>query len=214
MWPIPKHRITSLGGARLEVRLKNDVSATALFDRVLVVHAGLFDMNAPHAKSDHEHAIDTWQWMLRLDHRVGLGPQLAALFHDVERLEREAERRAGGCARDYQSFDDARARRGSEIAHGVLLDVGVSVDVCRRVRALIASHDRRGRDPDVDLLNDAAALSFFALGSACYLDDFGPEQARRKIAYTLERLGSRAKRQLVHVNLRPDVAEHLRALER
>lgn len=195
------------------VELKNDVSATALFARVLRVHAGLYDVKEPWLKLDYEHALDTWQWMLRLEPRVGLAPQLAALFHDVERLESGADRRVEPTAPEYQVWKDAHARRAADLAHGILVETGVSVDVAPRVRTLIASHERRGRDLDVDLLNDADALSFFSLSSAGYVDQFGPGVARHEIAFMLRRLGPRARKHLAFVRLRADVAEYVRAVE-
>ncbi len=74
-----------------------------------------------------------------------------------------------------------------------------------RTRAIVAAHEQRGVDRDVDLLNDADALSFFSLNSSGYLDYFGVEQTRRKIAWTLRRLGSSARPKLALAKLRPDV---------
>ena len=184
---------------------RNEASIGPAFDAVLRIHAGLHDTTKPLVKADRDHALDTWQWMLRLEPKVGLAAQLAALFHDVERLESEPDRRVEHHAPDHQAFKDAHARRGAELASAALREAGVSEDVIERVRALIASHERRDVDPAGDLLNDADGLSFFSLNSPGYLAYFGADQTRRKIAYTLGRLGEEARRRLQGVRLCPDV---------
>jgi len=184
---------------------RNDASRGPLFDAVLDAHRVLHDVSKPLVKADHDHALDTWQWMLRLDPNAGLAAQLAALFHDVERLESEADVRVEQHAPDYQTFKDAHARRGADIARETLLAVGVDESTIIRVCRIIAAHERRGHDADVDLVNDADALSFFSLNSPGYIDYFGPEQTRRKVRYTLGRLGPAARSRLAGVRLCPDV---------
>jgi hypothetical protein len=192
---------------------RNDVSQTRVFDDVLRAHAALHDVTKPLVMADLDHAIDTWQWMLRLDSHASLAAQLAALFHDVERLESEPDRRIEQHAPDYAAFKDKHAKRGSERAHEVLRGAGIDPATAVRVRELVASHERRCRDVEIDLLNDADALSFFSLNSSGYADYFGPEQTRKKVAYTLGRLGNRARARLAGVRLRPDVHEHLLRVE-
>jgi hypothetical protein len=60
-------------------------------------------------------------------------------------------------------------------------------------------------DRDVALLNDADALSFFSLNSSGYADYFGPEQTRRKIAFSWNRMRPAARAKLPGIRLRDDV---------
>lgn len=183
---------------------RNAASSGPLFDRVLEKHRSLHDLDRPLVRADHAHALDVWQWTLRLDPEAGLAVQLAALFHDIERLVSEADTRIEHRAGDYQAFKDEHARRGAEMADGVLAMAGVDAATRTQVARLIAGHERMS-----DLLNDADALSFFSLNSPGYVDYFGPEAARRKVAWTLARLRPEARRRLSGVRLRPDVAEML-----
>lgn len=192
---------------------RNAASSTLLFDEVLRRHAELHDVEKPLVKADLDHAIDTWQWTLRLDPDASLAVQLAALFHDVERLESEPDVRIEQHAPDYAAFKDNHAARGAERAEEVLRAAGVDPTVAARTREIVATHERRGTDYEVDLLNDADALSFFSLNSPGYADYFGPEQTRKKVAYTLRRLGADARTRLDSVRLRPDVREHLSSAE-
>jgi hypothetical protein len=195
---------------------RNEASRGALFDRVLIRHRDAHDLAKPLVRADYDHALDTWQWALRLAPDAGLALQLAALFHDIERLASEADARVEHHAADYQAFKDDHAERGAESAAAILARVGVDAETRKRAARLIAAHEHcpAPGDPDaaaLSLLNDADALSFFSLNSAGYLDYFGPEAARRKVAYTLRRLRPQAHRYLDGLRLRPAVAAAIAA---
>jgi hypothetical protein len=143
--------------------------------------------------------------MLRLDPRAGLAVQLAALFHDIERLETEADARIEHRAPDYQGFKDAHARTGALVAERTLGDL-FAEEVVARVGALITGHERASTDPDAALLGDADALSFFSLNSDGYCDYFGAAQTERKVRWTLARMSQRARGRVASVRLRADVA--------
>src|SRR6185437_2392797 len=94
---------------------RNQASACSGFDDVLEAHRAMHDLDRPLCRADHEHAIDTWQWLLRLEPDAAFALQAAALFHDVERLESESLQRVEHRAPSYQDFKDAHARRGAAI---------------------------------------------------------------------------------------------------
>jgi hypothetical protein len=190
---------------------RNQASRSALFDQVLARHRAMHDLSKPLVRADFNHALDTWQWVLRLQPEAGLAVQLAALFHDVERLISEADRRIEQHAADYQAFKEEHALRGAWMADEVLARAGVDEETRRRAGRLIAEHERQPEEKDSDaadiaLLNDADALSFFSLNSVGYLDYYGKEQTWRKVAYTLRRLRPEARRHLAGIRLRPEVA--------
>jgi hypothetical protein len=181
---------------------RNESSLGARFDAVLEKHRAMHDLGRPLVKADYEHALDTWQWVLRLCAVASLELQLAALLHDIERLESEADVRVEHRAADYQSFKDAHAARGGELAYRLLRRADIDEETSARVREMVARHERRSDA----VLSDADALSFFSLNSPGYLAYFGSEQTRRKVAYTLGRLGDEARRALEHVRLCPVIA--------
>ena len=190
---------------------RNAASRSPLFDRVLAAHRAMHDLAKPLVRADWSHALDVWQWALRLEPEAGLAVQLAALFHDVERLDMEADARIEHRADDYQGFKDDHARRGAARAEAALAAAGVDPVTAARAARLIAEHERPPApgDPDASdlaLLNDADALSFFSLNSVGYLDYFGVEPTRRKVAWTLRRLRPEARRLLDGVRLVPTVA--------
>ncbi len=190
---------------------RNEASRGVLFERALAEHRDAHELAKPLVRADYDHALDTWQWTLRLDPDAGLAVQLAALFHDVERLASEADARIEHHAADYQAFKDDHAARGAELAAALLAWVGVDDETRERAARLIAAHEHLPApgDPDAEalsLLNDADALSFVSLNSAGYLDYFGPEATQRKVAYTLRRLRPRARKYLNGLRLRPELA--------
>lgn len=194
---------------------RNAASQGPELDALLARHRALHDLGKPLVRADYAHALDVWQWMLRLEPEASLAAQMAALLHDVERLVSESEARIEHRAPDYQSFKDSHARAGAAMAHELLADLGIDAETRRRVARLIHSHERPPAPGDLDgadaaeaaLLNDADALSFFSLNSPGYWDYFGPEATRRKVAFTLGRLRPEAKRRLRWVRLRPEVRQ-------
>lgn len=176
---------------------RNTASSTPLFDAILDAHASVFAS----VKLDLEHALDTWQWMLRLEPEVGLAPQIGALFHDIDRLDGDPHGRVEH--RAHRTLDDAQAKGGAERTLSILRRIGVEEEEARRVHDLIGGHVQRERD--AILLDDADALSFLSLMSPSYADYFGLAQTRRKVAFTLGRLAPVARERVALFRLRPDI---------
>lgn len=190
------------------------MSDTPSFRRVLSAHRALHDLTLPLVRADYDHALDTWQWTLRLAPNAGVALQLAALFHDIERLVSEAERRVEHTAPDYQAFKNAHADAGARLAGDALGACGVERERIEQVARLIREHElprSASSSADARLLADADALSFFSLNSPGFADYYGPEHLHRKVRYTLGRMSSAAVRRLVDVRLRDDVRSALAA---
>jgi uncharacterized protein DUF4202 len=190
---------------------RNAASRSTLFDRILAEHRALHDLAKPLVRADFNHALDVWQWVLRLAPDADLTVQIAALFHDVERLMSEADARIEHRSPDYQAFKNIHALRGATLADAALERAGLDAETRRGVSRLIAEHEQPpvAGDPqaeDLALLNDADALSFLSLNSVGYLDYFGPEQTRRKVAYTVRRLEASARRYITGMRLLPQIA--------
>jgi hypothetical protein len=81
----------------------------------------------------------------------------------------------------------------------------VDAQLCDHVVWLIAGRERVAADPDIALLNDADALSFFSLNSSAYADRFGPEKTRKAIAENWSRRRPDARAKLATVRMRDDV---------
>jgi hypothetical protein len=197
--------------AQRRIERTNDASACVAFARALDAHRALHDTSRPLVLADLDHALDTWQWTLRLDADASLAAQLAALLHDVERLETEADVRIEQHAADYRGFKEAHARGGAAIAERLVLGAGASAEVAARVAELVRRSETPSDDAEVRLVNDADALSFFSLNSPGYADYYGRERTIAKIAYTLARMSPRARAELAGIALRADVRALLAA---
>lgn len=190
---------------------RNGESDVPELDAILAAHRALHDLSKPLVRADWDHALDVWQWVLRLAPDASFEVQVAALFHDVERLRSEPDRRIEHHARDYQRFKDAHARGGADIVRAELRRIGIAEHRVARIATLVAAHERPGDDAELRLLNDADALSFFSLNSSGFADYFGPAHTRRKVAWTLKRLDPSQRWRLDLVKLRGDVRAVLSA---
>lgn len=171
-------------------------------------HRSLHTLTKPLVRADYDHALDTWRWLLRLTPRADLALQCAALFHDVERLESEADRRQEHLAKDYVAFKLRHARRGAQLLAELLsslLDADTLSEACR----LVAEHELPRNEPRLQRLADADGLSFFSLNSYGYLRYFGPERTRAKLDYTLARMSTPARARARALHHHPLIAELL-----
>lgn len=191
--------------AQRVVARRNAATAGPWFDRVLAAHRELHDCEKPLVRADLDHALDAWQWTLRLDAEAPAAVQLAALLHDIERLTSEAGARVEHRAIDYQAFKDAHAREGGRLARALLERAGVDHGLATEVAALVAIHERAGGGAALHAVNDADALSFFSFNSPGYLAYFGSEQSAKKVAYTLARMSIGARRELAWLRIPREV---------
>lgn len=199
--PLPPLALEVLTRYQCLVHRRNAHSATPRFDGVLAEHLRLHDLSRPLVRADHSHALDTWQWVLRLAPDAGLALQAAALFHDVERLVSESGRRIEQHAADYQAFKDAHARAGADLAIEALRRAGVDAASCEQVHGLVSRHERPGDDEELARLNDADALSFFSLNAPGFERYYGPTHTAKKVAYTLGRLRPQQRWRLGHLRV-------------
>jgi hypothetical protein len=193
-------------------RATNPASGTPFFRQILEAHARLYNRRRPLVAADYDHALDTWRWMLRLEPCAGLSLQLAALFHDVERLAGEADRQDERAAGDYLAYKRAHAAAGGRMAASILESMRTPPAVVARTRALISRHEDTtlcdeddGLDADAALLGTADALSFFALGAPAFARCFGAELTARKVAHTFARISEPGQALLARLKLTRDV---------
>jgi Domain of unknown function (DUF4202) len=116
---------------------RNRASAQPLFDRARGLFRALHDLRKPLVAADHDHALDTWRWTLRLDPEATLEAQLAALFHDIERLQSESEVRVEQNSKDYVAFKLAHAHTGAEMVRRLLAEAGAEAALAGRVAELV-----------------------------------------------------------------------------
>lgn len=173
--------------------------------RLLARLRALHPADKPLVRADYRHALDVWQWVLRLEPEAAAAVQIAALFHDVERVFTEADVRNEQAVGAYDDYKARHAARSAAITERILEEEGCASTLRARTAELIAGHDQPGRadGAEGELLEDADALSFFSLNGSGYLRYYGAEQARRKIEWTLARLSRRGRACLARFRLAP-----------
>lgn len=206
----PEARLQLLTRCQRWLDRRNLSSRQLWFDELLRRHADLHDRNRPLVRADHNHAMDTWQWVLRLDPGASGAVQVAALFHDID-LADEPDRRIEPEAGDDAASRRSRAARSAERLRQVVAGV-VAEPIAQRAAELVAAVGQREDEAvadrrELDLLEDAHALSFFSLNSSGYLDYNGERHMVREVEWTLCRLTVRALSFLCRVRLRRDVAD-------
>jgi hypothetical protein len=139
--------------------------------------------------------------VLRLSSDASPALQIAALFHDIERLQSEADVRSEYLASDYARFKREHAVEGAAQLSSLLADLDLPAALLGRAQELVARHEQPCDDTELRLLNNADSLSFFALNSAGFLAYYGPEHTRTKVAYTWERMQPSARAMLSEVRL-------------
>jgi hypothetical protein len=158
---------------------RNRASAGAQFTAILRRHRGLHDRSRPLARAEHEHALDVWQWTLRLEPGASFELQVAALFHTA----------------------------GPALAEATLFDVGIEIAARQRVAAILTAKDAGGggEEREAALLADAEALSYFSLAADAFIDYHGLERGRMKARQALARLSDAGRARLGRLRLRRDV---------
>jgi hypothetical protein len=185
---------------------RNGASARPTFDVVIRAHRAIHEERRSLGNGDLTRALDTWQWLLRLDPEAPLVVQLVALFRGVERIEVEPLRRAEPRLVASRIIEEERhADFGGERTFNILRAAGFDETTASRVRRLVAQDELLASGPGLDALRDAEGLSFLSLGSSVYFDCYGRDQARRRIAHTLRHLSPAARAKLELVRFRPDV---------
>lgn len=185
---------------------------------VLPRYRKLHPRSRPLAIADWAHAVDTWQWTVAMRPDAGCAVQTAALLHDIERLSSEIVARREHLSSDYQEYKRAHAHAGAAIARGFLVErCDASRVLADRVADLVAQSDRERKasgDPEQQLLADADALSFFALNAPGFVDYYGPDHTRRKVAFTIARMSDEARGWLPALRLPDPVRAIVSELEK
>jgi hypothetical protein len=217
-------RVLVCGSAALVARAKAQVelryqrlrpvynrrAPAAIFAAIQRKHRALHDLHKPLVRADYEHSVDVWQWLLRLDQSASLAVQVAALFHDIERLDSEADVRVEHTARDYLTFKLRHAQAGARILLATLSDLELEMSVLERAASLVARHEQPEADRELRLLNDADALSFFSLNSPGFVRYYDDAHSAKKVAYTLHRMSPAARAWLPKIRVEHKVETLLR----
>ncbi len=135
---------------------------------------------------DPFHALNTVEWVLRLDPAADDSLQTAALGHDIERAFEDRRIRPDTYA-TYDEYKAAHAANSAVILTELMREAGLDPDIIDDIAGLVAAHETGG-EPRSDLLRDADILSFFTVSLPLYYDRHGPATTRRRCVWGYKRL--------------------------
>ncbi|HEX6929221.1 MAG TPA: DUF4202 family protein [Gammaproteobacteria bacterium] len=144
------------------------------------------------AIEDSSHAEDTLAWLMRLKPEAGAALALAALGHDLDRVDKVAYVRRSDFT-SYDAFSDAHARRAAARLRMLLDRCAVASVVADRACWLVRHHETGG-DPDADALRDADNLSWFRVKLPAYLEREGRSETEQRCRWGYDCLSPEARR--------------------
>ncbi|HEX7047735.1 MAG TPA: DUF4202 family protein [Gammaproteobacteria bacterium] len=146
---------------------------------------------------DARHAEDTLAWLMRLKPRVSAALALAALGHDIDRVDKVAFVRRADFS-NYDAFTDAHAHRAAAKLRTLLDRCGVGGDIANRACWLVRHHESGG-DPDADTLRDADNLSWFRVKLPLYLEREGRVETLDRCRWGYDCLSPDARRYFAEI---------------
>ncbi|HEX7031201.1 MAG TPA: DUF4202 family protein [Gammaproteobacteria bacterium] len=144
------------------------------------------------AMEDARHAEDTLAWVMRLKPDAGAALALAALGHDLDRVDKVAFVRRADFS-SYDAFHDEHAYRAAARLRTLLDRCGVGGGIASRACWLVRHHESGG-DEEADVLRDADNLSWFRVKLPAYLESEGRRETQERCRWGYECLSSRARR--------------------
>lgn len=172
----PRFLLEVLTRSQRRIERRNPHSRGAWFDAVLDSLATSIDLGRPDGCARHDHALDRWQWSLRLDPTASAAMQLVALLRDADfaevtsaadvdaQLAREARellvRIAGAPSRERRLVDDADALAFFTLDCPCMVDSAGQGPARRAIAATLSrmSADALGELPHVRVRPDVAAI--------------------------------------------------------
>jgi len=132
------------------------------------------------------HAINTLEWVLKLNPEAGEALQVAALGHDIERSFEE-KRVHPEDFRTYDEYKQAHALNSAQILTCIMEEEGVVQEFVDDVAHIVAHHESGGSARE-ELLKNANTISFFHVCLPLYYDRKGEEIARKRCVWGYKKL--------------------------
>jgi len=140
---------------------------------------------------DPRHADNTLEWLLKLQPDVDDALQLAALSHDIDRVD-ESRKVQRADFTDYDQFKAAHAHNSAvilrEILHAYHIEKSIIDDACQ----LVEQHEVGG-DTRTDLLKDADSISYFDVNMPLYFQREGYAETLKRCIWGYKKLSIKMK---------------------
>ncbi|MBI4100193.1 DUF4202 family protein [Candidatus Microgenomates bacterium] len=153
------------------------------------------------------HAQDTLKWVLEIDPTAGIPLQIAALFHDVDRIESGFSYSAynEGDIQHYEKYKRQHADRSANFTAKIMTDNGYGDVMTKKVKFLIANHDNsQSNDKELQILQTADALSYFSLLLRQHYEEIG-DHIDLKCRFMIKKMNPEYRTKLKEISIDPRV---------
>lgn len=157
---------------------------------------------------EKEHAVDTLNWVKKIDPEAGESLQIAALGHDLERAVGPMVRREDG--ESHANYKKRHSERSSQILAELMKKHGYNQATVDHACELVRLHETGG-DYDADILRDADSVSFFSCNIEWYYEykNRDLDVVRHQIEYKYSRATPRAKKLIRTIKIKNKVLNDL-----
>jgi len=149
---------------------------------------------------EQAHAELMVAWVEHLDTNATEAQRLAARAHHLRRWTVPRTTYPEGRAGSLRWRTALRKQHAAEVA-GLLAEVGYDDETIARVQAIVRK-DGLGRDPQVQVHEDALCLVFLETQLAPTVDQLGDEKARDVIAKTVAKMSDAALAEVAGIEMR------------
>ncbi|OGM18246.1 hypothetical protein A2686_03515 [Candidatus Woesebacteria bacterium RIFCSPHIGHO2_01_FULL_38_10] len=156
------------------------------------------------------HALDVLAWVEKLNNKATLALQLAALFHDIDRVV--TPKKGGGFKGDrkskaYLQHKKDHAKRSVNYIIPCLNEIEINNETLGRVEFLILHHDDTGKeveelnDPELNYLVAADTFAFFTSIWPKLLATEGMDRLKDKVRFMIDKIPDFLRVQLFKLQL-------------
>ncbi len=171
------------------------------------------------AEGERLHALDVLSWVKRLNPDPTLALQLAALFHDIDRVvnpEMGGGFKGNRNTDEYLQHKKQHAGRSAAFVIPELARNGFDPETIARTEFLILHHDDSGEeverygDRELDALVAADTFGFFTSIAPKLFAAEGPDRLRDKIRFMIDKIPESARATLWETRLENQTFESLK----
>ncbi len=154
------------------------------------------------------HALDTLNWVKKIDKNASESLQIAALAHDIDRGIGQKIIREDG--ETYDEYKVRHAKRGAKLISELMAKFGYSKELIVETADLVLRHEVGGTK-DADILKDADSVSFFSCNIEWYYNykNKNDDEMKREILYKYERATPRAKELIKSIKIKNKVIQNM-----
>lgn len=154
------------------------------------------------------HALDTLEWVKKINPNAEEALQIAALAHDIDRGIKPRVKRQEN--ETYDDYKKRHAKRSALLIEKLMVKHNYSKDLINKTIYLVENHEIGG-NKETDILMDADSISFFSCNIDWYYNykNKNLEETKKGIKYKFERATPRAKELIKTIEIKNKVLKEM-----